>query len=300
MELSGTIKLGEERPYSHDENCVVELWDVSRANFSEETRKEVITKIASLSYGNEKAKDPDKLMKVLVERGHESVFEFVRDGLVGNSIETSLRNLDFPTIKEYSTKEQWDTIFNLNRKNFALFRIKAPIFTLRQIMRTRQASYLELSRRYTKNSKVPFEFWYPDGDKTVKVKTPLGEITLEQYYELVENVYNSLLEQGYRPEVARSVIPVSLYSCVWIMFDDFGALNFFIYRLEEDAQKETRLIAEAMLRLLVKHQEGFVKNLEFLIPLWKIGGNPAFRKARKKRAEKFKKKIELFMNGKTV
>jgi len=84
MELKYIQKLAEKYPYNYETPpiCKVELWDFSRANENEEARKEAVCLVASISYGNEYCKDPDRLWNLLIEKGHESPFEFVRTAII--------------------------------------------------------------------------------------------------------------------------------------------------------------------------------------------------------------------------
>ncbi len=84
-------KLGESFPYGYEKPPIakVELWDFSRANENDEARKEAVCLVASISYGNEYCKDPNKLWNLLIERGHESVYEFVR------TTETRVQDFDY-------------------------------------------------------------------------------------------------------------------------------------------------------------------------------------------------------------
>ena len=86
---------------------VTEAWS---SNYSKKTRLHFIANLASISYGNEYAKDPKRLVRHLIERGHQSLFEFIRfpflanDGsLHGFTIQESLRhNVHLLTFIEYS------------------------------------------------------------------------------------------------------------------------------------------------------------------------------------------------------
>ena len=64
-------KVAENYPYFYEDPsiCKVELWDFSRANENNESRKEAVTTVASISHGNEFSKNPDKLWDLLIKRG---------------------------------------------------------------------------------------------------------------------------------------------------------------------------------------------------------------------------------------
>lgn len=144
------------------------------------------------------------------------------------------------------------------------FRIKAPIFVARQWMRHRTGSFNEWSRRYTEDN---VEFYYPEVWRTQDLKnkqssTPLqfpewtGEEdeTLEYLYEeSLERsleVYRKLLDEGIGREMARMVLPVSLYTqFVWSV-NLRNLLHFLNLRMDSHAQWETQQYANAIHEIL--------------------------------------------------
>ena len=206
-------------------------WD---SNCCEEARIETVAKIASLSYGNEQAKHPEALYERLKKLKHESLFEFISSPVEKWRIVSSLRHSDIP----YSNGDVY-------KDKIATFRIKTPIFVARQYMRHRGFSYLEISRRYVSNKKKPFEFWFPHGVQ------PETRKEIEEYYV---NYYEYLISQGIRPEEARAVIPVGVYTEFYCQADKKTLENFFNLRLKDDAQKAIRDVAQNMKELLKEHQ----------------------------------------------
>lgn len=212
----------------------VSLYDASHANESEEQRQYTVANIAALAYGSDEAKNPAALYERLKVLHHESCFEFVRSGFSPYDIEMSLRHQHFTYIADV---EQ-------HKSNIACFRIKTPIFVARQFMRHRSFSYLEMSRRYTKGSKVPFEFWFPRS---------LTEAGIKEVTDKCNSIYNqfsSILET----QVASRFLPQTTYTEFYMMGEVEGLRNFFQLRLDSHAQAEIRELAEAMLALLVQHQ----------------------------------------------
>lgn len=210
------------------------------SNISQSTREEVVATIATHAYGNEKASNPTKLYEFLKERNHLSCFEFIHSGQKENNsynIADSLRHNDFPVYGEDCEKY----IENV-KDNVALFRIKAPLFVARQFMRHRSFSYLELSRRYTKGTKKEFEFYRQD------------DILFRDIYKQAVYAYNSLVDNGEKPEIARGVIPMAAYTDFYAMTDIPGLKNFFRLRLDNHAQYEIRVVAEAMKEILKRNQ----------------------------------------------
>lgn len=131
-----------------------------------------------------------------------------------------------------------------HKSNVACFKIKTSIFVARQFMRHRSFSYLEMSRRYTKGSKVPFEFWYPKDFPFDK------ELFSDDLYAN----YNNVLCQGIETQVASRFLPQTTYTEYYMMGEVEGLRNFFTLRCDKHAQAEIRELSFAMLELLEKHQ----------------------------------------------
>jgi thymidylate synthase (FAD) len=138
------------------------------------------------------------------------------------------------------------------------FRIKMPIFVAREYFRHNIGlSRNEVSRRYVDFSP---ECWIPKPDdireRDPKAKqgskaTPVnnsGEAWLAMHNQVNSAIdtYNLLLEKGVAPEIARSVLPQSMYT----EFIETGSLSAFAricnLRLDPTAQKEIRDYATAI------------------------------------------------------
>jgi thymidylate synthase ThyX len=284
-------KVAEAFPYSYEDPpvCKAELWDFSRANENEEARKEAACAVASISYGNDFCKDPERLWNLLIEKGHESPFEFIRERVIDwiCDVEDSFRNKDFSThetmarnLKESTGVVVDKEFYNESlRKSLATFKLKIPIFVARQIQRHRSFSYMEMSRRYVKEDKVGFEFWKPP------------QVQPTTYHQEAIEEYEWRLRKGCKPEQARGSLPIEQYTQFWMQGDYRAWLNFFIYRLHPEAQEETRLVAQSMWNLLKEHQPENIKTMAGYLDEWTQDCNPIFRPARQKRAEWFKKEF---------
>jgi len=266
MELKYVKKIAKKEIYDYSPvKGFVELWDFSLSNLNQESREEAVSVVASISYGNEMAKNPKKLWDFLTKRGHSSVFEFIRfpeedlGGFEDCSISGSLRNNYFMTYKEFlelNSLISLEDLVRIHKQTIATFKIKIPLFVRSQYHRHRCCSFLELSRRYVKPDKVEFEFWYPDG--LLNEATGLTFQELSYFYQELESMYKILLKIGYKPEVARSVLPQSLYTIFWTMKDYKCARNFFVERYSKQAQEQIREVAKAELELLYKYQPEFL------------------------------------------
>jgi thymidylate synthase (FAD) len=133
---------------------------------------------------------------------------------------------------------------------FASFHIKAPIFVARQLVKHEYLRMNEISRRYVDSEP---EFYVPDvwrGRAKDKKQGSDGVVkdiqtdALPQWYDDALRYYSMLLESGVAPEMARMVLPQSMYT-EWYWSGSMDAFaNMCNLRLKEDTQYETRLVAQ--------------------------------------------------------
>lgn len=218
----------------------VELWDLSEVNKSFTDVKKCVATIATLSYGNNEAKNPELLFQKLLDNLHLSVFEFIR-----NPVMTSTGQVINYTIP-YSYRHTKQFVYDkeAHKKSIFTFKIKIPLFVARQLVRHRCLSILELSRRYVRDTKIPFEFYNPDNN-----------LELDKFYKEAVKLYNKLTSTGVKPEVARGVIPLSAYTIMWVQFDIDCLNNFLFYRLTDKAQPEIYLLAKIFKELIFNNKE---------------------------------------------
>jgi thymidylate synthase (FAD) len=147
------------------------------------------------------------------------------------------------------------------------FYVRAPIFVFREFMRHRTFSYNEESGRYRE---LEPEFYVPGPErKLVQVGkagrydfvagTPeqhklVTEATRESYRQAYA-AYREMLDAGVAREVARTVLPVGLYSSMYATCNARALMNFLSLRTRRDdasfpsfPQREIELVAEAMER----------------------------------------------------
>jgi len=144
------------------------------------------------------------------------------------------------------------------------FRIRMPIFVMRQHVRHRTASLNEWSFRYTE---CPDMFYTPSiddvrGQHTTNKQmsgSTLPEDVSSQAREIIDNAnsaayetYKKLIELGVAREQARVVLPVSAYTQIVWSIDMRNLLHYFSLRLAPDAQKEIREYAEVMAAIVRK------------------------------------------------
>ena len=136
---------------------------------------------------------------------------------------------------------------------FASFHVKAPVFVRAQLVKHEYLRMNEVSRRYVDTSP---EFYEPKvwrGRATDKKQGSGEEVDdtekwlYDTYKVTVEEClssYEYLLEKGVAPEMARMVLPQSMYT-EWFWSGSLDAFaNMAKLRLKDDTQEETRLIAQ--------------------------------------------------------
>lgn len=150
------------------------------------------------------------------------------------------------------------------------FDVKAPIFVYRQWHRHRTWSYSEISARY---SELPEEFYVPSiGDYGIQSSSnkqmreiaslafgvdedqAAKELRWEQEQRYCMNhsfaVYRRHIEEGMPRELARIVLPLATYSHMFGTVDLHNLMHFLRLRLHPHAQKEIRVYAQAILRII--------------------------------------------------
>lgn len=168
--------------------------------------------------------------------------------------------------KSYSLVEQDKRLINYLAKHkhhspfnhsFLSFRIKAPIFVARQLVKHKFMPWNEVSRRYVASEP---EFYFPEywRAKADNVKQGSSDIPLELEDHIsphdgefpewaVESSlrsYNDLLNAGVCPEQARMILPQNTMT-EWRWSGTLGAfLDMLVLRLDPHTQKETRDVAE--------------------------------------------------------
>ena len=138
------------------------------------------------------------------------------------------------------------------------FHCKMPIFIARQWIRHRTARLNEISGRY---SVMKDEFYVPEPSKVSYQSSdnkqgrggvlPLDEAMaviaqLEREQKEAYAGYTSMLDQGVARELARTNLPLSLYTEWYWQIDLHNLFHFIRLRADSHAQYEIRAYAEAL------------------------------------------------------
>ena len=149
--------------------------------------------------------------------------------------------------------------------NSMTFYVHAPIFVFREFMRHRIASYNEESGRYRELQPV---FYVPGPDRKLCQTGKPGHYefvdgTPEQHALVDKEVrhaceeayaaYRRMLDAGIAREVARVVLPLTIYSSMYVTMNARSLMNFLSLRTQrEDSQfpsfpqREIEMVAERM------------------------------------------------------
>jgi thymidylate synthase (FAD) len=191
------------------------------------------------------------------------------------------------------------------------FRIKCPIFVARQHMRHRMSSINEYSARY---SIVKDEYWIPrefrlqgsinkQGSNGVIDDDALKMNLYSHYVSACEKAltsYKIMIENGVAREIARCVLPQSMYTEFYWKIDLHNLLHYLRLRLDDHAQEEIRDLAR-MIYEIVKEKTPIVAEAfeDFRLNTVTFTG-PEIRGDSMSSGEKreYKEKCKVISNGK--
>jgi thymidylate synthase (FAD) len=141
------------------------------------------------------------------------------------------------------------------------FHIRTPIFVAREWFRHRMSSFNEESGRY---HKLESDFYVPEPENVrtqvgkpgayyfEQVEDEVAKDTIETFnrvYDETYSQYQRLIEKGVAKEVARSLLPLGVYTQFYWTLNARSLMNFISLRNEDSAQYEIRMYAEAVERL---------------------------------------------------
>lgn len=180
-----------------------------------------IAQAARVSYGagTKKAREDRNLIRYLMRKRHTSPFEMI--------------------------ETKWHC--------------KMPIFVARQWIRHRTANVNEYSGRY---SLMRPEFWRPEGirlqskDNKQSSFVASDENLMRRFLIYLEdserqyNTYERLVDGGLGKELARTGLPLSMYTEWYWKIDVHNLLHFLSLRMDAHAQKEIRDYAMLMFEIM--------------------------------------------------
>lgn len=162
-------------------------------------------------YQSEPKGDPEKFIRMIIKKGHESVLEH----------------------------------------GSLTFKVRTNRAIANEIVRHRLASYSQESTRYVKYDDIEFI----PGER-------LSESYAEDMMTRIEEAYNFLIGQEFKPEEARDILPNATATTL-VMTMNFRELRHFLkLRLDKAAHPQIRELAGMMLEILKEKYPVFVEDIE--------------------------------------
>jgi thymidylate synthase (FAD) len=200
------------------------------------------------------ASDSDVLFAARVSTQGEQTLESATSGTEATARDRGLIN--------YLMRDRHGSPFEHNSMTFY---VNAPIFVFREFMRHRIASYNEESGRYRELRPV---FYVPGRERNlVQVGKPgayeflpgsdeqhaLVDVAARDAAAFAYDAYQRMLEAGVAREVARIVLPLSIYSSMYVTLNARSLMNFLSLRTKVEGthfpsfpQREIEMCAEKM------------------------------------------------------
>jgi thymidylate synthase (FAD) len=198
------------------------------------------------------ASDSDVLFAARVSTQGEQTLEAAQDANLDTSRSKGLIN--------YLMRDRHGSPFEHNSMTFY---VQAPIFVFREFMRHRIASYNEESGRYRELNPVfyipgaqrnliqvgkpgAYDFLAGTPEQTAFVQDEARRTSTEAFAS-----YQRMLEAGIAREVARIVLPLNIYSSMYVTMNARSLMNFLSLRTKREGshfpsfpQREIEMVAE--------------------------------------------------------
>jgi thymidylate synthase (FAD) len=130
------------------------------------------------------------------------------------------------------------------------FRIKAPIFVARQLVKHQVGlSWNEISRRYVDYEPeyyVPKNWRLRAEDKKQGSSNETIEYDIANTIKIANTTYNDMLAKGIAPELARMVLPQNMMTEWYWTGSLYAFARVCELRCAEDTQEETRIVADSI------------------------------------------------------
>ncbi len=177
-------------------------------------------------------------------------------------IKDKFDNKDERLIKYLAEHNHWSPFAHASMS----FRIKAPVFVARQLVKHQVGlAWNEVSRRYVDSKPefyIPF-MWRKRPDESIKQGSSKEEVEYDitHLINVVQTTYKDMLEEDIAPEMARMILPQCMMT-EWIWSGSVYAFaRVCNLRNKEDAQSETRVVSQHITKHMSDHFPMCVKYL---------------------------------------
>jgi thymidylate synthase (FAD) len=162
-----------------------------------------------------------------------------------------LSQKDEKLIKYLATHNHWSPFGHASLQ----FRIKAPIFVARQLVKHQVGLvWNEVSRRYVDDEPsfyLPFMWRERAEDKKQGSADSEVEFDITDITQACKTVYNDMLEKNIAPEMARMILPQNMFTEWYWSGTLYAFARVCNLRNKPDSQEETRMITHG----IAKHLE---------------------------------------------
>jgi thymidylate synthase (FAD) len=153
------------------------------------------------------------------------------------------------------------------------FRVEAPIFVTRELLRHRISSFNEESGRYRE---LEGKFWKPKlGRPLVQIgkvgayqfatgnaqQALVAEMAIETAGKVAWECYQGMLREGIAREVARTVLPMGTYSTIYYTANLRSVLNFLSLRVDWGEEAAVRSKPQHEIELVALQIAAHVQDL---------------------------------------
>lgn len=219
-----------------------------------ETTEPVFRSDMTVELVRSSASDSDVLFAARVSTQGEQTLESAQDESVDATRSKGLIN--------YLMRDRHGSPFEHNSMTFY---VQAPIFVFREFMRHRMASYNEESGRYRQLNPVfyvpapernlvqvgkpgAYDFLPGTPEQSAQVGAEVRAVATEAFAS-----YERMLASGVAREVARIVLPLTIYSSMYVTMNARSMMNFLSLRTKREGthfpsfpQREIEMVAEKM------------------------------------------------------
>ena len=170
-----------------------------------------------------------------------------------SKIQVGIDDKDKKLIKYLAEHQHWSPFAHARLQ----FRIKAPIFVARQLVKHQVGLvWNEVSRRYVDEEPefyIPF-MWRKRPPKSIKQGSSDEEVEYDitKYIKIAKRLYDKMLKEDIAPEMARMILPQNMMTEWYWSGTLYAFARVCNLRLKPDTQSETRDV--------VKHIEHVMKD----------------------------------------
>lgn len=232
----------------------IQAWDPWESRESVEHVMWWVAKIAGISFGNdEPLREPADIFRGILTKKHFAVLEHVPACIVGptgpampaQSLRSHIRQVGLRDAFDLRWALNWVSAQHVVAGREAIpastFLVECPLYIRSQWHRHRSQAYNEMSRRWTKGSKVSYTFY---GEEWLNEDGSHADPERIEFWKYCLREYRRRLDRGEPQETARGCIPVEARTRFWASAFDRDWGSYLELRDDGHAQPEIAVFAQ--------------------------------------------------------